>query len=343
MKTLLRVAAPLALLLLAAAVVSPAQASCPLARSIGPFTTYIYTPGFPHPPNGGSTTPELKGSFWSFSTLGPANGGNPATGVGNDSGTIPQYNWLYWPGYDDGTNSFAAHLVGPGPDGNYDQSHWNAAGVDGCIDNDTASPGGRCMVALLTDDDDGGTGHFALLSVGPDAGQDYDFSAATGGGNIVLAPIPKTNITNSIRNGSLSVDLTINTQLPGGPANGLYLGCQAAALQGARYRVYVRDQADQSPAPGGSNSRDLGNWTAASGPHPIGASTSLNVACNGVDREFYLCSTVEFPTGNGQFYEVGNCSRNSTRVECGPNIAEPQQPRRPSTPKPGRLGQRGGR
>jgi hypothetical protein len=336
MKTLIRIAAPAVLVLLAAGMFSPAEASCGNARGIGPNLN-IYTPGGPFPPYNHAVTPDLKGSFWSFN---PApGGGDPALGLGNDNGSTDQYNWLYWPGYPGyATGPFAAHLGGV-----TGASHWNAVGVDGCIDNDGAIAGtadpAQCMVVLLTDDNDTDNGFFALLSVGPDAGQDYNFATATGGGPINLAPIPKPNITGSVRNGANSVDLTVNVQLPPGPANGLYLTCQQAALSGARYRIYVQDTAPITDPPGGEDSRDLSQWTPSGGPIPVGQPTNVTVTCGGVDREFFLCSTVEFPTGNGNFYEVNNCSRNSTQVECGPNMAQPPA-RRPGPGKTDTLPRR---
>lgn len=340
MKTLLRIAAPVGLVLLAAAVMLPsAQAACPSARVIGPATVGFHTPGGPFAtgPYGPYTvTPDFKGVFWSFGT-NP--GGNPAVLAGADSGSIDQSCWIYPSSY-----GYAAR---------FDEgacSHWNATGVDGCIDTDgtnaAAADASQCMVALFTDDDDAGGGFFALASVAPDAGGNYNFATATGGGDITLAPTPKPNITGSVRNGALSVQLTVNVTPSAGPAGGYYLSCQQAALTGtSRYRIYTASTPRDAGAPTGENSRDLSNWTlepSTAAGIPTGSPTNVTVTCGGTDLDFYLCSTLLLPTGNGSFYEIANCSRDATKVECGPNLAEPGRPARPR-PNTGRLPAAGGR
>jgi hypothetical protein len=331
MKTSTRIAILGVFALVALAASSPAEAVCGSVRSIGPPTLVINTPGGPFPPYATTATIDIKGAFWSFG------GGNPAEGVGNDSGTLPRYYWLY---YFNGPTTLDGRIGG---------SHWAAhPGIDGCIDADGSNPGAadpaQCMVILLSDDADNGQGYFAILSVGPDGGQNYNFATATGGGPINLAPIPKPNITGSTRNGALSVDVSVNVSLGSGPAAGQYLTCQQAALTGgARYTVYAQQTGDLNGAgaPTGADSRDLSAWSQVAGPIPVGTPTQINLPCGGVDTEFYLCSTVEFPTGNGTFYTVNTCSQNATRVECGPNIAEP--PTRRPVRKDAQINDRGGR
>jgi hypothetical protein len=333
MKNLLRVAAVGLVALAAVAMLPSAEASCPNARTIGPNAVTITTPpgsfGGPYGPY--SVSPELKGVFWSFGTA--PGGGNPSDGLGNDSGSTPQENWIYIGGY-----GSPATL-----DGGLGYSHWNAPGIDGCVDGDGTLPtadAAQCTVILLSDDDDAGQGYFALASVGPDAGQNYNFLTATGGGGITLAPTPKPNITGSTRNGGLSVQLTLNVTPGAGPAAGYYLACQSAGLtSGSRYRIYTQSTPRDAGAPSGENSRDLSNWTldpSTAGGIPVGSPTNVTVTCGGTDLDFYLCSTLLIPTGNGSFYELANCSRDATKVECGPNLAEPGRPARPR-PSTGRL------
>jgi hypothetical protein len=316
MKNVFRIAAAAAVLLLISAAMGTAQAACPLARSIGPDNLVI-TAG------GGPTTYAMRGVFWSFASN--PGGGNPADGLGNDSGTIDPTCWIYnYPAFG------PTHL-----DGGLGCSHWNAPGVDGCIDTD---PAPRCNVILLSDQV-GGVGYFAIASVGPDAGQDYIYSTVAPAG-IDMAPVPKPNITGSVRNGTVSVDLNVTVPPP---AAGTYLGCQSAGLQsGSRYRIYTQGLPRGSNAP---TDRDLSNWslvpTTAAGI-PVGQSTTVNVACGGADTDFYLCTTLLVPTGNGNSYELVNCSQNATRVECGTTLADPIQ-RRPARPKGETLPDRGGR
>lgn len=332
MKNLLRMAAPVGLALLAVALMLPsAEASCPNARGINPSNLTLQTPGtFTGPYGPYSISAEFKTVFWSFGT-NP--GGLPGPG-GNDSGTIDPACLVYRAPYGD-----LSHL-----DGGLGCSHWNAAGVDGCVDadgtNGTAADPAQCTVLLFSDDDDAGIGYFALLSVGPDAGQNYDFSVATGGAGVTLAPVPKPNITGSVRSGGLSVQLTLNVSPGAGPANGYYLACQQPSLTtGSRYRIYTQSTPRDAGAPTGENSRDLSNWTlepSTAAGIPTGSPTSVTVTCGGTDLDFYLCSTLLLPAGNGSFYELANCSRDATKVECGPNLAEPARPGRPR-PNTGRL------
>jgi hypothetical protein len=336
MRNLIRIAAGAALVMGIIAIATPAEAACGLPRAISSLPSTIHTPGGPFNPPYNTSVNNLRGEFWSLASV-PAGGGNPAQGPGNDSGANTghavvgeAYNWIYVGGY--GQDAF----LGGG------QSHWAYAGTDGCIAFDgavgTGTGGaddpGQCMVVLLTDDDGQGHGFFALLAVAPDAGFDYRFNTAAGNGPITLAPIPKPNITGSVRNGGNSVDLSVNVPAP---AAGLYLGCspaQNAALAGARYRVYSRNT---PPNAGNDPDRDKDTWTPAGGPFPVGQPTTINAACGGVDRDFYLCATIEVPAGNGEFFQMDTCSNDSTRIECGPNLAQPRDPRRTPSQKDDRT------
>jgi hypothetical protein len=142
---LIRIAAGAALALGIVASALPVEAACPIpANTINSFPSQIYTPvpggGLFHDtavpgvyPTGFNTSSNLKGAFWSLNAL--PGGGNPAVGVGNDSGinsgiAIYSYphdpsgpgansdNWLY-----NGYYSF----IGGG------LSNWEYVGTDGCI------------------------------------------------------------------------------------------------------------------------------------------------------------------------------------------------------------------
>jgi hypothetical protein len=66
------------------------------------------------------------------------------------------------------------------------------------------------------------------------------------------------------------------------------------------------------------------------------------VQCRFGDVDAYLCATLMIPTGNGSFYELPNCSRNSIRANCFPGFAEPVD-RRPTRPQRDSLPPRDGR
>lgn len=325
------------------AALNPASAACTAARAVtsavGSNVTSFFTPGnpftptgnYPVTPYGGSTTYYLNGEFWSFG------GGNPQYNVGNDSGyfkglasALGEPTWTGG-GYYGG---FATFLGGP-------LGHWAASGVDGCIDFDgtnLAQPDpAECNVVVLTDEADG-TGYFTAMSVNPAAGNDFVYNSSSGfAPNVTLAPIPKPVILDSVTVGSnITITATVN---PGAiaPQNGFDFKCQAAGIvQG--YKIYVRQlPGHNTPKPIQVNTREINQtlgpplppWvpvTPATGT-TFGAPSVFRLDCAAQgDTDFYLCATMLFGgTAPGAArYELKNCSMNATKVECGPNMAEPQ-------------------
>lgn len=355
MKNILRIAVGAALLLGLAASMQPAEANCGAARAFTTLPNRFSTPGAPFGPNGYAVSPDFAGSFWSLAPL--PGGGNPANALGNDSGALtgptggfgtplppgPSSLWIY-PGFG-GAGAYIGQSTG----------HWQTPGSDGCIDNDGSTGGcspaetGQCMVALLTDDDQAGHGFFAVLAkTANTAGGnglgvcDYDFSTLTSG-DFQLAAVPKPEIRGSTRNGANSVDVSVRVSLP---SSGFFLGCspaQNAAIQAATAKLYLRqvlghDTTNANP------DRNKNTWVSASGDIPLNTNTTITLTCGGTDTDYYLCSTLKVPTGNGQFYELDNCSSDSLTIECGPNLAQPQErPRRTSPKSQAAPAPRGGR
>lgn len=367
MKRTMQYALGLVLVMGLVASLMPASASCGGARavtSVGQTITYFSTPGnpfqptgnFPVSPYGGSATYYVNGIFWSFG------GGNPIYGQGNDSGYFKGYpvavttsTWLGG-GYFGGFDLFLGGQFG----------HWQYPGVDGCVDLDGSVASGpdpnECNIVVLTDEANE-TGYFTALSVPPNAGADFLYNASTGfPDQITLAPIPKPTIVSSTTVGNtINVVATVNT----GPlvsANGFDFKCQPAAiLQG--YRIFVRQMAGHdTPKPIQVNTRELNQtfgppldpWvpiTPAAGT-PIGAPSNFSLDCSASgDTDYYLCSTLLFggTSAGAPRYQLKNCSMNATKIECGPNMANPQAPsmrriERGSTPTPSKKqGTRSGR
>lgn len=167
--------AAVAVAMLGMAALQPAMAACGSPRTFSSIASataysYIYTPGYPFP-NGRSTSDNVEGLFWSFS------GGDPALGVGNDSGLLDgaalapdgYAAWLY-PG---GTGAYLYPTAIYSYNG---YSNWADGRIDGCIDLD-GSDGAlvdpdQCMVVLLTDEV-GGVGYFALIAQSPTGTGNY--------------------------------------------------------------------------------------------------------------------------------------------------------------------------
>jgi hypothetical protein len=343
MKNLTRLGAVAIVALAIVALTLPANAVCPPpARTISSGGLSLYTPGFPFTPTASAACPDpgsspypcggpvsynLRGLFFSFGATGANSGALSGSAYFGEAASEWLnvgyfYNGTTYPGY-----------IGGGT------ANWTNPGTVGCVDNDGTGPGfdaSQCLFILATDDDGRGNGFLSLLSVGPNANANYDYSTH----DLTLGAIPKPNITGSVRNGALSVDLTVVVPPP---VAGVDLRCQQAQLANARYKIYSRD------TPRGvalaDDSRDRSLWNLEGAPVPVGQPSSVNVACGGTDRDFYLCATLEFPHGNGTFFELDYCSENATRVECGPNVAMPVEPRRPARPSNSevRTPARGGR
>lgn len=341
MKRVMQFAFGLVLVMGLVANLMPAAASCGGARAVtsvvGATATNFFTPGnpftptgnYPVTPYGGSTTYYTNGIFWSFG------GGNPAYGLGNDSGYFKGESVVLGPttwlggGYNGG---FPLFLGGP-------FGHWQIPGVDGCIDLDGSNAAGadaqECNVVLLTDEANT-TGYFAALSVAPNAGADFVYNSSTGFPAVIdMAPIPKPTILNSVTVGN-TINITATVVTAPVPANGFYFQCQAANLL-LGYKIYARQfPGHNTPKPIQVNTREidqtfgppLAPWIPKT-PNliPVGqpANFQLDCAASG-DTDFYLCSTLLFGgTAPGAApFEMKSCSMNSTKVECGPNMANPE-------------------
>jgi hypothetical protein len=360
MRRLLTIAAGLVLVMGLAAALAPAEASCLAARGIISTTTsnqsYLFTPGNPFAPNyaqyvrpgGGTVTYYMNGDFWAFG------GGNPIVGVGVDSGSFKgQFTALGNPawlntGYFGGQQAFLGGGTG----------HWQTGGIDGCITTTGTDPlgpdGGECNVVLLQDEDGSGTetGFFALLATDQNSTQEFEYTVATGFPVAInLAPIPKPQITGSARVPPDDVNLTVTVSTTIDPAHGFYLNCsptQNAALPDG-YRLYARRVPRLTPKPAQHNTRwinqalhlvpgpPLPPWNPLTPAKvPLGQPANVLVDCTG-NEDVWIGASLTFGgvAAGAPNYETKIVSMNSTKIECGPNSAEPKPLERPARqPKP---------
>lgn len=312
MKKVTYLAVAVAVLAVVAMVAQPAYAGCGSFRQINSTGSYVITPGYctngaAPCDNGGadgsSVSAALEGSFWHVGN------GNPTVGLGNDSGSVAAFDtWVYV------YSEYPAVI----------KFGWNEPGVDGCIDNPLpASPTARCMAAVLTDVDSEGAPVFAIMTAAADAGLNYSFEQPSAA-PINLAPLPKLSLLNTVRTGGgTGVDATVS--LAGlGLEDGLYLApggdCTGVGAGGtnlvAGYRARRQNVPRGAAAP---SDPDTSNWSdCGAGVTPVGQQALCSVPCGG-NQDTFISYSLVLDSG----FELGVVGANSTRVECGATVADP--------------------
>lgn len=338
MKQTIRIVILGAVVLAVGAAMQPALASC--ANSIaftsslnlnGTDFSYVKTAGVAE--DGGidntDVSANLRGNFWVLASGAPAGDGHD-DGTGNGPPVVGA-----WPALENGANTpnGATGWVRSGPaGGNYVYIEGNWAGdarVDGCPDAVATQP--TCLAIALTDHTGGADSYFAIITKQERSDGNYDL-ARPGSASYILAPVPKPRITGSSRTGN-DVTLQIGAPLPGNLAAGSYLdpACGAAIVS---YKVRGRIVPRGSGVGAG---RDPAQWTDFQTANiPIALGTSILADCSETtNQDVYLAQTFIYDSG----FEATFVSRESTRAECGPQIAQPQQrpSRQPSNiERPGR-------
>jgi hypothetical protein len=328
--------AAVAVLVLAAAL-TPAQAACggnPVIQTFaGPYgTSFIWTqnifaPGYypGYPPFGNyytkPWTPAFEATFWALGT------GDPAVGPGDDAGTwtVPPWPWAYYNPTYYGYYYYAGSIF----------AGWGAnAGIDGCLQN---NPPGTCTCVLLTDED-GTDGYFAITGNNASAGlwwTQLDQPGFDGAGNaapIILWPMPRPVILNSVRQAT-TLDLCLTVTYPGSPPADHTLGtCGGSGACGP-----IGFQVVQMILPRGAvppATRQAPAWTIMTlcdgSPQPItpiGATVDVLSPCGATNSDVYLAILLYFDNIPPHFTSPV-VSGNSVRIECGPQLAEPEEPRR---------------
>mgnify|MGYP003571918905 FL=1 len=338
MRILNRIAIAAVLALFLTAALTPVvEAACSAPVSIGTTSvdgksfiwsaatfvpTYNGYPNYaPYSTGAGNTTvsPAFEGVFWS------AGFGDPTIGLGDDNGAFaPSDGWFYYRGYGAPYYFYYAAEI---------FTTWAALpSIDGCLLN---GGGGTetCTCVLLTDQD-GADGFYAMVSNRTNIGSDTFLNQPGNDGNgnagpIILQPVPKTFIEgNSWSPATGDIELTVNVS--GDPGNyNLDPTCNCGPIG---YRV-VQQQLTRGSAP--PDTRDAAAWTpvdlvgGAPQPvngNPLGASVTVQSLCGlAEDKDVYLATQLVFDSG----FDATVVSGNSTRIECGPTIAEPNQPSRP--------------
>jgi hypothetical protein len=361
MRTLTKIAFAAVAALALAAMLMPAEAACggnPLIKTrvgasqtanaasfvFNPATfaaSYFYSPTYGvFPPFARYATPwsaNATAMFWAVGT------GDPLLGPGDDSGTFnfPTYPWMY----------YAPTYYNPTYYGNYAGEiflGWgNSEAIDGCLQTNEV---GNCT-CLLIEDNDGATGYFAMASAyasPPAWNSDLIQPGNDPAGNfagITLAPIPPPTILGAARKAS-SLDLNITVTVPTltTPAQGVHhsQGSSACACGPTGYKVMQAIVLRGAPAP---TTRDVTAWSPMTlvadldsdgfgDTQPftsLGTSVAVESLCGSADQDVLITTQLEFDSG----FTSSIVSGDATRIECGPNIAEPVRPRvRPGDIRP---------
>ena len=312
-KILKRITLGAAVLLLVAAAVQPVQAACAsggLLLSIGSSgRSQIMTQEFRDgaalygPPGNWynyGTTPvdagSLRGVFWA------AGLGDPVVGAGNDNGSFDVSDWIYF---------YANTGLGLYYGAEINTSWASSPDIDGCI---TASADG-CNCVLLTQNAPGQNPRFALLSA---AGIAQAFFVLPGNAPVILADIPRPFIASSSRD-PVTFDVSLGVQIQE-PATGIYEldGCDCGLS--FRPREIIVPRGDTPPA-----DRNTDAWTPLGAPVDAAAQADVVSLCGASNTDLWLATElVVDPASNGGFGSP-YVSDTGTRIECGPNLADPVQ------------------
>lgn len=331
MRILNRFALAAVAVLVVAAALTPAHAVCggnPVIQTFtGPNgTSFIwnggtFVPGYypAYPPFGVNYappwTPLFEATFWALGA------GNPAIGPGDDAGTftVPPWSWAYYNPTYYGYYQYAGSIF----------TGWGAnSAIDGCLQN---SPPGTCTCVLMTDED-GTDGYFAITGNAASAGiwwTQLDQPGSDGAGNagpIILQPMAKATILNTVRLPNL--DLDIDVTVPPVPAADYTLGgCGGCGPVG--FKVMEIVQSRGAPPPGTRQAAAWSPMTLSGGGvqpvlgTPMGGVVTVTSPCGASNTDVYIAPVLVFDSG----FETNVVAGNSTRIECGPTLAEPEKPR----------------
>jgi hypothetical protein len=274
----------------------------------------------------------MRGVFWALGS------GDPAIGVGNDSGIFSGgftasdfwlkqisatfaaglYHYPAWISLKINENFVVGAPV-----------TWSAPDADGCGPGGTP-PAISCTCFMLSDEYQG-AGYFMTMSAQSDVLGNTQFNPGTA---FHLAEIPKPVITASSRDVA-TADVTLTVTQPA-PVGGTYPADGCGNCLGG-FRVYGQIVPRGAPAP---TARSTG-WTVlpngaggAQGTTAFGGSVAVRANCDpAIAQDLYLAIAI---VGEGTTpFITSHVSRNSTMVQCGANLADPQG-NRPSDPRPDR-------
>ena len=344
MKTITKVLTAVAVLVVALSLSAPVSANCGTTAIITTIdaagTTFVFSPTFAEHTNftygyygpanfsfdavGDPAVPPLSPAanitFWALGS------GDPAVGFGNDNGAydIIAGGGFFFTGYGPGVGTY---LTGGYLRGGQINGTWEG-GTDNCV------AAGSCMCMLITDQD-GARGFWATAGGMADANVNTSMNrgGVDGGGNnlpIILVDIAAPSINGSRRlGGTFDVDLDVQVLAPTA-GNYAVDGC-ACGPTGFRVLQQIVMRGAMPPS-----DRTLSAWTepltdlgAAQTDTALGGTATVRSLCGASNQDVYLTTQLVFDSG----FQTTVVSGNSTRVECGPTLADPND--RPTNTRPG--------
>lgn len=278
-------------------------AACPPSPPGNFGYCYVRSPGL-------DTLASVDGVFWAFGF------GDPADGPGNDSGGWPENEGNYAAGW---LRCFTGACASYGK---YMTGVWNQdSRIDGCITGNVATgKSSEIMVTLFTDESsDGQTGYFAVGAAARDttASPTYDYNF--GGQHFDLVEIPKLSITGSSCSPSPTDCQTVSLQVTcNAAAGGFYSDgsvTRGEVIQGCEVFSMIQTPRDL----GAPDTRAASAWTPTGTVIAEGGSGTVDLSCGTAESDAWIAAGIAFDSG----YTTERVSANSTRVECGPNLATP--------------------
>ena len=291
MKVISKIAIVLTVGLLVSAGMSNVYAVCGATQSTTFTSNYFDAPV-------GQDPASTRGVFWGIGQY------DPLPGVGTDNGLYPSSEWLrYTPG-----------------SGFYIAGEWAGdVRIDNCIQGGANPQPARMGVAWATSD--GITTYFTAMCAkeDPNTAQFDTFLQIPGQ---PMAAVPRPRVTASSRSGNQTTLTACHEPVVGGIFNQPGSGC-TLTTNGFRsyYQVVPRNGAAPTQRP------PTGGWILL-GTAGNDASCASGVVTCAVDSDIYLSTTLRFDVFDGvpgsNPVELGLGSANGlTKVECGPNLATP--------------------
>jgi hypothetical protein len=220
----------------------------------------------------------LEAAFWELGK------GNPAVGVGNDSGYLPPTAWLslhlvpqWHHGWTTDCPSGFDTYQGPGINGD-----WLTAGTDGCIKRNS------CMGVLFNDLHEG-RGHFYFATSRDEGGQYSDPAFQFGRGELVYLRGPEVRI-----HSPATAEVIISTPSMFDLRHGFSLDeeCDSDVVVG--YQLYQQVVPEGGAPP---EKQRFEAWSRVESPLPLGASIPFSIGCGEFEGVVYLAGGIVFDSG----------------------------------------------
>ena len=255
--------------------------------------------------------------------------GDPAPGVGDDSGTWDVFNWMNVSFPDNPPYYYRAVFTGGGWSGD--------VAVDGCLV--FTDPTGCTCVALGDEYPGENFARFASMSARYSSSIGvFDFRVPLecifpNCDPLTMVPMPVPIVESVEEFGNGAVDVTVRVDPPG---DGNYVGFNGCDCAAVGYQIRAVQNPDGVATIDDPGTRAKSAWPLLplgdgsggdAGPQSVtdlGDSVTVHAACSDVDPiDVYLVTELFFPNGDGPLFTIDYVSGDSVVVECGPGDGVP--------------------